>query len=72
MTESDKTGEKLAASIRKTRAGPAGRNTATTTRKAAPERAPEADAVASTTTRPAQKEPTSSDPYRHGQRVWPD
>lgn len=72
MTESDKTGEKLAASIRKTRAGSAGRTTATTTRKAAPKRAPDADAEKSTAAKPAQQGSTSSDPYRHGQRVWPD
>jgi hypothetical protein len=72
MTESDKTGEKLAASIRKTRAGSTGRNTATTTRKAAPKRAPDTDAEKSTTTKPVQKDSTPSDPYRHGQRVWPD
>ncbi len=69
MTESDKTGEKLAASIRKTKAGTA---TRTTTRKTAPKRTATPRPAGSTQPKPAQQAAASADPYRHGQRVWPD
>jgi hypothetical protein len=69
MTESDKTGDKLAASIRKTKAGTA---TRTTTRKAAPKRAATPRPAESTQRKPVQQAAASADPYRHGQRVWPD
>ncbi|MGD8955827.1 MAG: hypothetical protein PVJ03_00730 [Chromatiaceae bacterium] len=71
MTESDKTGEKLAASIRKTKAGTATPTTAAA-RKTAPKRAPSARPAGSTRRKPAQQAAASADPYHHGQRVWPD
>mgnify|MGYP001819472674 CR=1 FL=1 len=70
MTESDKTGEKLAASIRKTKAGTATRTT--TARKTAPKRAASAGPARSSQNKPAQEPAASADSYRHGQRVWPD
>ncbi len=70
MTESDKTGEKLAASIRKTKAGTATRTT--TARKTTPKPAATARPARSTQSKPAQQATASADPYRHGQRVWPD
>ncbi len=79
MTTSDKTGEKLTASIRKTKASAEGKVAATTTRKAAPNRAAKATPKAAprTTTRassPAKRTAGSdtADSYRHGSRVWPD
>ncbi len=70
MTESDKTGEKLAASIRKTKAGAATRTTAT--KKTTPKRAATARPARPTRSKPAHEAAASADPYRHGQRVWPD
>jgi len=70
MTESDKTGEKLAASIRKTKARTAAGTT--TVRKTTPKRAESARPARSTQSKPAQESAASADPYRHGQRVWPD
>ncbi|MGB5493332.1 MAG: hypothetical protein WBM97_02480 [Sedimenticolaceae bacterium] len=70
MTESDKTGDKLAASIRKTKAGTATRTT--TTHKATPKRAATARPARSAHSEPARDAAASADPYRHGQRVWPD
>lgn len=70
MTESDKTGDKLAESIRKTKAGSTGRTT--TPRKTTPRRAPDAGPETTAAARPAQEAPSSTDPYTHGRRVWPD
>jgi hypothetical protein len=70
MTESDKTGDKLAESIRKTRAGTTSRTT--TTRKTTPRRATDPGPEKAEAARPAQNPPSSADPYTHGRRVWPD
>ena len=70
MTESDKTGEKLAASIRKTKAGTATRTA--TAQKTTPKRAATARPARPAQGKPAQAAAASADPYRHGQRVWPD
>lgn len=70
MTESDKTGDKLAESIRRTKAGTASRTT--TTRKAAPRRTSDPGPGTAGASRAAQESPSSTDPYTHGRRVWPD
>ncbi len=62
MTTTDKTGEQLVKTIRKTKAtATTGTRTTTTRRTAKPEPAP---------AKPAATE--TSDPYQHGRRVWPD
>ncbi|MDJ0862010.1 MAG: hypothetical protein QNJ87_04975 [Gammaproteobacteria bacterium] len=61
MTTTDKTGEQLVQSIRKTKATGTTRSRTTAPRsseKAKP-------AVADTA-------PATADPYQHGRRVWPD
>ena len=70
MTESDKTGDKLAESIRKTRAGSTSRTT--TTRKTTPRRAPGAGTEKTEAAKSVQQAPSTTDPYTHGRRVWPD
>ena len=86
MSTTDKTGEKLLASIRKTKAGgssPAntgGSSGGTTTvrptatkRKTAPKsraKAVPAPAVKRATPASVEKEP--ADPYQAGRRIWPD
>ena len=68
MTTSDKTGDKLVQSIRKTKAGasPATpKPRTTTTRKKAPARA-------AAKPRTTAKAKTTTDPYQSGRRVWPD
>lgn len=72
MSETDKTGEKLVASMRKTRAG--------TEPKSAAAEKPAAATKKKTTARrgstPAAHKPkqpaTAGDPYQTGRRVWPD
>ena len=62
MTTTDKTGEQLVQSIRKTKATSAARSRATTPRSGA-----EAKPAA------AGKAPgAAADPYQHGRMVWPD
>ena len=69
MTASDPAGEKLAASIRKVRAGATSELTPTRTREAAP---PAVRADLSTNTSPAPRRAGSTDPYHYGRRIWPD
>jgi hypothetical protein len=81
MTETDRTGEKLAASIRKTKAETATATTddkpaestpderATSRRKPASSR----DGSGSTrVTKKTPKKPSSEDGFQVGRRVWPD
>ena len=88
MSSTDKTGEKLLASIRKTRAAgssdentaakPGGAQTAklaaTTKRKAAPRSRTKATAKpAARKAAPAKaKEQQAMDPFQAGRRIWPD
>lgn len=71
MSEADKTGEKLVASMRRTKAGAgpasgaAKKPTAASTRKAAPGKS------AARKSKPAPAA-SGSDPYQSGRRVWPD
>ncbi len=69
MTEADKTAERLAASIRKTKADAAAKPAAAAS-KATPKRAP-----ATRARKPAAKSTTAASPagsYQFGRRVWPD
>ena len=61
MTTTDKTGEQLVQSIRKTKETGATRSRTTTPRSSA--RAKPAA---------AETAPAAADPYQHGRRVWPD
>ena len=62
MTTTDKTGEQLVQSIRKTKATGATRSRATP---------PQSSAKAKPAA--AEKGPAAAaDPYQHGRRVWPD
>ena len=66
MTTTDKTGEQLVQSIRKTKATGTTRTRSTTTGRAA---------TRTTKTKPAAAKPAekgTSDPFQHGRRVWPD
>lgn len=69
MTEADKTAEKLAASIRKTKADAAAKPA--TASKATPKRAP-----ATRTRKPPAAESgetaAQADNYQYGRRIWPD
>ncbi len=65
MTTTDKTGEQLVQSIRKTKATGATRSRATT--PATPPSSAKAEPVAAETAPAA-----AADPYQHGRRVWPD
>ena len=69
MTTTDKTGEKLVASIRRTRKGAAGSNGAIATAKSP---APRQAAAGSKST--ARRRPTGDgrDRYQSSGRVWPD
>ena len=67
MSGTDKTGDKLVASIRKTKAGAAKKQAAPA--KAAKPRKPRTSTPAAKSERPAQ---VSADPYSCGGRVWPD
>ncbi len=68
MTDADKTAEKLTASIRKTKAGAAGKPA--TPRKATPKRA--TSTRAKTAPQSSAKTTGSSGVYQVGRRVWPD
>jgi hypothetical protein len=74
----DKTGEKLVASIRKTRAGAAKKTTAgkTSTTSTAAASARKKAATRPRTAPKAEKKvpqvPGSTDAYQYGRRIWPD
>jgi hypothetical protein len=75
MTTKDKTGDRLVASIRRTRAG-AGKPAGKPAQRPVPARKPRA-AAKKGATRPAQggaaeKPDAARDNYRSGGRVWPD
>jgi hypothetical protein len=67
----DKTGDRLVASIRKTRAGAAGKTAAGAAAAPASERrAPQTRAAGAK--EQAVQEAYSRDSYQYGRRVWPD
>ena len=68
MSGTDKTGDKLVASIRKTKAGAAKPKQAAPAKAAKPRKA-RTSTPAAKSRRPA---PVSADPYSSGGRVWPD
>jgi hypothetical protein len=70
MTDADKTAEKLAASIRKTKADAASKPAAAP-RKAAPKRAAATSAKAPAARTTKAKTPAEGN-YQFGRRVWPD
>jgi hypothetical protein len=70
MTDADKTAEKLAASIRRTKADAASKPAATP-RKATPKRAATTSAKASADRSTKAKTPADGN-YQFGRRVWPD
>ena len=82
MTTKDKTGDRLVASIRRTRAGAEGAGETATSaspapKKAAAKKAAPRKAAPANTAKPARKraEPkpdTGRDSYHSGRRVWPD
>ena len=59
MTTTDKTGDQLVQSIRKTKATSATPSRTTTPRSSAK-------------VKPAAAPAATADPYQHGRRVWPD
>ncbi len=70
MTTTDKTGEQLVQSIRKTKATGTTRTRSTTTGGTET-----STATSTAKTEPAPVKPAAtktSDPYQHGRRVWPD
>lgn len=81
MSDKDKTGDKLVASIRKTRAGATKKAAARKTSGTAADSTPRKQAApkpAATKSRPAAKTAKASvpsgtaDPFQYGRRVWPD
>ena len=76
--KTDKTGEKLVASIRKTRAGATSKTTAgktaTTSTAAATERKKTASRqrTAPKAGKKVSQVPGSADAYQYGRRIWPD
>ena len=82
MTTSDKTGDKLTASIRKTREGETAKPDSDATRRAAPKQASKSTPKAASKPRGRSAKPAdrgaggevdeTRDAYRHGRRVWPD
>ncbi len=68
MSETDKTGDKLVASIRKTKAGAAKPKQAAQAKTARTTRVQRSTPAAKS--KPASK--AESDPYTFGHRVWPD
>lgn len=72
MSESDKTGEKLVASMRKTRAGAEPKPAAAQKSAAAAKKKTSAKRGSTTAARKPKQPVIGGDPYQTGRRVWPD
>ncbi|BCO31866.1 hypothetical protein TspCOW1_19690 [Thiohalobacter sp. COW1] len=71
MSEADKTGEKLVASMRKTKAGAGSASGAAKKSTAASGKASAGRKPAARKSKPTPAAPVT-DPYQSGRRVWPD
>jgi len=72
MTTTDKTGEKLVASIRRTRSGASKPNDGTKTAKTPPRRQPAARSSSPAKSTTVKQTADSADRYQSSRRVWPD
>jgi hypothetical protein len=72
MTTTDKTGEKLVASIRRTRKGAAGSNGGTATAKTAAPRQSAARSTPPAKSAAVKRSAGGADRYQSSGRVWPD
>ena len=72
MTTTDKTGEKLVASIRRTRSGASKSNDGTKTAKTPPRRQPAARRSSPEKSTTVKLTANGADLYQSSRRVWPD
>lgn len=72
MTTTDKTGEKLVASIRRSRSGASKSNDGTKTAKTPPRRQPAARSSSPAKSTTVKRTADGADRYQSSRRVWPD
>ena len=72
MSEADKTGEKLVASMRRTKAGAEPKSAAAQKPAATAKKKTSARRGSTPNARKPKQPATGGDPYQTGRRVWPD